>query len=415
MHAHTFDILEKRGFVKQISSKKVEEMLSSVKTVFYVGFDATAESLHIGSLVPIMAAAHLQRMGHFPICIIGGGTTLIGDPSGKTEMRKMLTKEQIETNGQSILEQLRRFVDLSGNNGLFLNNADWLLKLGYIEFLRDIGRHFKVNEMLRSESARLRLDRQEGLSFIEFNYQLLQAYDFLHLNNHHSCTLQIGGDDQWGNIVAGIGLVKSVTGQNVHALTFPLLTTARGQKMGKTEKGAIWLDPNKTSPFEFYQYWLNVDDRDVVRFLKLFTFVSLEEIHSFDNVIGSPLIKAKELLAFHVTQLTHGINAANAAIKDSQLLFGTGEGKSENIPTTEISMDELRNGLSISELLLRCKLTKSLSDGNRLSTGGGVYLNNERITQGQSHILVEHLKSGSILLRLGKKRYHKVTFTGDLS
>jgi len=411
MNSDTFNVLKERGFVKQTSSNDVATQLDSEKTVFYVGFDATADSLHVGSMVPIMAVAHLQRMGHYPICIIGGGTTLIGDPSGKTEMRKMLTKEQIESNGEAILDQLKRFVTLNQTDGLFMNNADWLLGIKYIEFLRDIGKHFKVNEMLRSESARLRLERQEGLSFIEFNYQLLQAYDFLYLNQNHNCTLQIGGDDQWGNIVAGINLVKSFNGHKVHALTFPLLTTARGQKMGKTEKGAIWLDEKKTTPFDFYQYWLNVDDRDVIRFLKLFTFVSLEIIQTFENAQGFALKKAKELLAYEVTKMTHGEQNADCVIRDSRALFGAGESQSENVPATEISINELDMGLTLSQLLLRCKLTKSLSEGNRLAEHGGAYLNNARVDQGQRKILPDDLKANSIMLRIGKKKYHKVIFT----
>lgn len=270
---NALSMLKERGFVQQCSDEDMLfKTLADPGVVFYAGFDPTADSLHIGSLVPIMAMAHLQRAGHVPIGLIGGGTTLIGDPSGKTEMRKFLSREEIEQNGRGILSQLKRYLKLEGDKGMFVNNADWLVDLNYIQFLRDIGRYFKVNEMIRAEAYRQRLEREEGLSFIEFNYQLLQAYDYLVLHDRHACHLQIGGDDQWGNILAGKDLIRRMRNADVHALTFPLITTARGQKMGKTEAGAIWLDASKTSPYEFYQYWINVDDRDVGRFLALFTF-----------------------------------------------------------------------------------------------------------------------------------------------
>ena len=304
--------------------------------VFYVGFDPTADSLHIGSLVPIMAMAHLQKAGNTPICIIGGGTAMIGDPSGKTKMRRTMNQSEIEENCSKIASQIKHYLTPQ-KNLIFANNAEWLLNLKYIDFLRDIGRHFKVNEMIKSEAYKQRLDRQEGLSFIEFNYQLLQAYDFLVLFDKHNCRLQMGGDDQWGNTLAGVNLVRRMRNEYVYALTFPLLTTARGDKMGKTETGAIWLDADKTSPYEFYQYWINIDDNDVVRFLNYFTFVSKEEIAKIKELRGANLRSAKETLAYEATKLTHGENEAQKVRISSRAIFESKIGNLESMPTIKIS------------------------------------------------------------------------------
>ena len=346
MH-NVFEALSERGFVKQTTNaEQVADLLSEGQVTYYVGFDPTASSLHVGSLVPIMAMAHLQRAGHRPIAIIGGGTTMIGDPTDKTEMRPMLSPEQIAANGKSILLQLQRYLDLgngiadvnnsqtSSEMGGFLNNADWLLSVNYIDFLRDIGKHFRVNEMIRAEGYRQRLERELGLSFLEFNYQLLQAYDYLCLFQKYECRLQLGGDDQWGNILAGVDLVRRVEGERVHAVTFPLLTTASGAKMGKTAGGAVWLDADRTSPYEFYQYWINADDRDVSRFLAYFTFLPMDEVRHLGNLKDEAVREAKEVLAYEVTQLAHGKTEADKAQAASRAAFGGGNLADVEMPTS---------------------------------------------------------------------------------
>jgi tyrosyl-tRNA synthetase len=414
---NVYEELVERGFLKQetglIEDPKsgavkstLKELLKTKGVVFYVGFDPTADSLHIGHLTPIMAMAHLQRAGHIPIAIIGGGTSMIGDPSGRTTMRQMLSKEAIAANGERILVQLKRYLKFGEGVGLFLNNADWLLPLGYIAFLRDIGKYFRVNEMVKSEAYRLRLEREEGLSFIEFNYQLLQAYDFLTLYERHHCILQMGGDDQWGNILAGVDLIRKVKQGQAYAFTFPLLTTATGQKMGKSEKGAVWLDPAKTSPYEFYQYWINTDDRDVERFLKFFTFLSFDQIGALCAEGGSSLRKAKEVLAFEATRITHGDKEAEKAQTASRNLF-SGGGDSSHVPTTEISNTEA-NTMKITELLTKTGLSSSKSDAMKLIKGGGVYVDDHQISD--PAIGIAKLFSGnSLLLRKGKKTYRRVT------
>lgn len=402
-------LLEERGFIKQCSNKeKLTSKLLSGKTAFYVGFDPTANSLHIGSLVPIMAMSFLQKMGHQPIAIIGGGTTMIGDPSGKTEMRRMMTQKQISLNGADILRQLKRYVSFGNEKGIFLNNADWLLKLNYIEFLRDIGTYFKVNEMLRSESYRQRLERQEGLSFTEFNYQLLQAYDFLVLSEKYDCILQMGGDDQWGNILAGTRLVRSINGTEVYSLTFPLLVTAKGKKMGKTESGAVWLDEEKTSVYDFYQYWINTDDRDVERFLKLFTELSLGKIIELCGVKKNVQI-SKEILAFEVTRLAHGKDKAVKAQETSRRLFGNSTGMIDSIPTSEIAESILKDGITISTLFHKSGLVSTKSEANRLIAQGGAYLNGIRIESYEDIININSVnKDNCLILRKGKKNYHRI-------
>ena len=307
MNKNAFEILQERGFVAQTNDEAaIRAALGSRQLTYYIGFDPTASSLHCGSLVPIMAMAHLQRSGHKPIGLIGGGTAMVGDPSGKTEMRQMLSFEDISANGAGILGQLRRYLHLESGAGASANNADWLMRLNYIEFLRDIGRYFRVNEMIRAEAYKARLEREEGLSFIEFNYQLLQAYDFLQLFERHGCVLQMGGDDQWSNILAGTDLIRRKHQKQAFCITFPLLTTARGEKMGKTAAGAIWLDAARTSPYDFYQYWINTDDRDVRRFLALFTFLPMSEVEALGAAQGAELNAAKEVLAFEATKLCHG-------------------------------------------------------------------------------------------------------------
>lgn len=404
-----FENLKERGFVRQTSDEaKVAALLSRPGITYYIGFDPTADSLHVGSLVPIMAMAHLQQAGHRPIAIIGGGTSMIGDPSGKTEMRRLMTSERIEANGQGILAQLQRYLVLDGKQGLFLNNADWLLPLNYIEFLRDIGRYFKINEMLRMEGYKLRLKREDGLSFIEFNYQLLQAYDFLKLFEDHDCVLQMGGDDQWGNILAGMDLIRRVKGQTAFALTFPLITTARGQKMGKTEKGTVWIDAKRTSPYEFYQYWINTDDRDVRRFLAFFTFLPIEEIDRLSKLDGEEIRQAKERLAFEVTKLAHGEKEAKKAQTTSKAAFTGSEDDVSAIPTSQIPLERFEEGIPIVDLLTEAGLVKTKSEARRLIRGGGIYLNRERVISEELTVKDQHLLDNQLMIRVGKKRYHRI-------
>lgn len=405
----TMNLLKERGFIKQCSGGDVlSRKLSSERVTFYIGFDPTADSLHIGSLVPIMAMAFLQKMGHRPIAIIGGGTAMIGDPSGKTEMRRMMTKEEIASNGKKILGQLKRYLSFEKGDAIFVDNADWLMSLNYIEFLRDIGRHFKVNEMIRAESYRQRLERQEGLSFIEFNYQLLQAYDFLVLFDRYGCTLQMGGDDQWGNILAGTELVRRIRREDVHGLTFPLLTTANGGKMGKTESGAVWLDENKTSAYDFYQYWVNTDDRDVERFLKLFTELSLELISDLCDP-KHDIREAKKALAFEATRLAHGEEKAISARDSSRSLFGGLMDELESIPTTEIAESEMVSGVTMAELFYRSKLVSTKSEANRLVKQGGAYVNEVKVELAADLVGVDvFTDKGYIILRKGKKTFHRI-------
>jgi tyrosyl-tRNA synthetase len=416
---NVYDELSSRGFVKQ-EVGALREKLSSEngKVTFYNGFDPTADSLHIGHLMPIMAMTHLQRAGHVPIALIGGGTAMIGDPSGKTEMRQMLSEKTIAANGKALKAQFEKYLKFGRGAGYFLNNADWLMKLGYIEFLREIGKYFRVNEMIKAEAYRARLEREEGLSFIEFNYQLLQAYDFLVLFDKYHCTLQVGGDDQWSNMLAGSDLIRRMRpekndGQNPACLlTLPLLVTATGQKMGKTEAGAVWLDPKKTSPYEFYQYWINADDRDVERFLKLFTFMPLDEIAALCAEGGASLRKAKEVLAFETTRITHGDKEAEKARAAARNLFGGEDGNNEaaDVPATEISSKEAEN-MKITDLLVHIGFASSKSEANRLIKAGGVSVDGKIAIDSMASI--KSLSGAdSFLIRKGKKFYHRVTIGG---
>ena len=406
---NVFDVLIERGFVKQCSDEAGLRNLFAKKenVVFYVGFDPTADSLHIGSLVPIMAMAHLQKAGNTPICIIGGGTAMIGDPSGKTKIRRTMNQSEIEENCSKIASQIKHYLTPQ-KNLIFANNAEWLLNLKHIDFLRDIGRHFKVNEMIKSEAYKQRLDRQEGLSFIEFNYQLLQAYDFLVLFDKHNCRLQMGGDDQWGNMLAGVNLVRRMRNEDVYALTFPLLTTARGDKMGKTETGAIWLDADKTSPYEFYQYWINIDDNDVVRFLNYFTFVSKEEIAKIKELKGANLRSAKETLAYEATKLTHGENEAQKVRISSRAVFESKIGNLESMPTIKISQKNIATGIPVIDILCMVKLVATRSEARRLISQGGIYINDQKVNSLDFVVGVDLVKDSFILIRRGKKQYCRV-------
>jgi len=415
---NVFDTLKARGFVRQCTGEEdVARLLAEKQITYYVGFDPTADSLHAGSLVPVMAMAHLQRAGHQPIAIIGGGTTMIGDPSDKTEMRQLLPREQIAANGASILEQLQRYVKLNARmpdtdktDGLFLDNAEWLLPLNYIDFLRYIGKHFRVNEMLRAEAYRQRLEREEGLSFLEFNYQLLQAYDFLCLYQRYGCVLQIGGDDQWSNILAGVDLVRRLEGERVYALTFPLLTTAGGAKMGKTAGGAVWLDANKTSPYEFYQYWINTDDRDVERFLAYFTFLPMDEVRRLGGLEHEAIREAKAVLAYEATKLAHGKAEADKAQTASRAAFGGGGQELAAMPTTTLPTGRIHAGIPIMELFHEVGLARSRSEARRLIQQGGAYINEKQYRAIDTVADATLLEDNALRLRAGKKRYHRVVF-----
>ncbi len=405
-----FEELKQRGFVCQASDEAaVARMLGAGRVTFYVGFDSTASSLHCGSLVPIMAMAHLRKAGHRTIALIGGGTTLVGDPSGKTEMRKMLDEETVRSYGRSIAAQLDRYLGFDGENALSVNNADWLLPMNYIGFLREIGRHFSVNRMLAAEAYKLRLER--GLSFIEFNYQLLQAYDYLTLHRTQGCTLQMGGDDQWGNILAGVDLIRRIEGPEAvaEALTFPLLTTASGAKMGKTAKGAVWLDPQLFSPYEFFQYWVNCDDRDVGRFLKLFTFLPLDEIGRLEALKDRELNEAKRVLAYEATKLAHGETAASEARAAAAAAFGgAGEKDMDAVPATTVPLARLKAGISPAELFAEVGLTPSRAEAKRLIKQGGLYVNEERVSDLERLITEKDAGPEGIILKAGKKKIHRI-------
>ena len=443
--SNLIDILKKRGFIDQtIHEKALDEYLETEQVTCYIGFDPTASSLHVGSLVPIMSLAHMQRHGHRPIALIGGGTGLVGDPSGKTEMRKLLTPEMVDENATGIKKQLSRFIDFSDDKALMLNNADWLTKLEYIPFLRDFGRHFSVNRMIKAESYKMRLESEEGLNFIEFNYMLLQAYDFLELYDHYGCRLQMGGSDQWGNIVAGVELIRRVRQETVFGITFPLITTSSGAKMGKTAEGAVWLDPNKTSPYEYYQYWINTDDRDVVRFMALFTFLPMEEIKMLEKLSGADLNNAKVVLAFEATQIAHGMEEAIKAYHAAARMFGdrvvskdimpsssvprngfedknismkidsnwpglkVEANMTASIPHSYMEEDRFEEGIPVFKLYHMVGLTSSGSAARRLVEQGGAYVNGKRMESFDYLLTNSDIIDLEILLRAGKKRYHKI-------
>jgi tyrosyl-tRNA synthetase len=399
--------LRERGFVQQINDEPgLTALLGRGPVTFYCGFDPTASSLHVGSMVPLMAMAHLARAGHRPIAVLGGGTTMIGDPSGKTELRQMLTREAIVENGRAIEPQVRRFLTGAGDRALVVDNADWLLPLNYIEFLRDIGRHFSVNRMLAAEAYKLRIEK--GLSFIEFNYQILQAYDFLMLKRRHGCALQIGGDDQWGNILAGTDLIRRLDQAEAYALTFPLITTAAGAKMGKTAAGAVWLAADRTSPFDFYQYFVNVDDRDVGRFLKLLTFLPMAELEKLAALEGAELRAAKQALALAVTEIVHGAEAAEAAQKAAQAAFGGG-GAGELVPTYEV---DFSGEVKIVDLLAAAGLAPSKSAARRLVEQGGVRVGERKVAAVDEVLKAEEVGADGVLLHAGKKHLKRIVAKG---
>lgn len=428
--SNVIDILNERGFIEQTThDKELRNYLASDNVTCYIGFDPTASSLHVGSLVPIMSLAHMQRHGHRPIALVGGGTGLVGDPSGKTEMRKLLTEEDVASNVIGLKAQLSSFIDFSDGGAQMVNNADWLTKLAYIPFLRDIGRHFSVNRMIKAESYKMRLDSDEGLSFIEFNYMVLQAYDFLELRKRHECGLQMGGSDQWGNIVAGIDLIRRVEGKSAFGITFPLITTASGAKMGKTAAGAVWLDPQRTSPYDYYQFWVNTDDRDLTRFLALFTFLPMAEIRAVDDLDGSDLNAAKSILAFEATRLAHGEAQALKAYRSASSMFGkrqfpTGlllsstlprgaDGDADDtVPQTEMGLEEFEAGIPAFKLFHIVGLTDSSGAARRLIKQGGGYVNGRRLDRFDEMVTANDINEMEILLRAGKKHFFKICIKG---
>ncbi len=427
MDKHVVDELSARGFVQQITEPEpLRELLGKESVTFYVGIDPTADSLHAGHLLPVMGMAIMQKYGHRPIVIVGGGTAMVGDPSGKTEMRKMLTREQIVENSNKIKLQLGRYLDFSEGKAMMVDNYEWLGSLNYIDFLRDIGRHFSVNKMLTYETYKRRMET--GLSFLEFNYQLLQAYDFYVLYKKYNCRLQMGGDDQWANILAGSDLIRRMGGEDVYGHTFPLLTTATGAKMGKTEAGALWLDPEKTSPYDYYQYWVNVDDRDIVRFMRLYTFLPVDEIERLENLKDAEFNLAKTILAFEATKLTHGEEEARKAMMAAMAAFGSREIPADMVPSSTIPRGKQAGnesgvpGVSIDgvfigaaplliDVLADNGLVKSKGEGRRLVQQGGVYVNDERIQDIEFKLEHKDVKNGKIELRLGKKRYFNLNFS----
>jgi len=420
-------VLKERGFIEALTHKQeLKDYLNNNKTTCYIGFDPTADSLHVGNLVCIMALAHMQKNGHRPIAMVGGGTVLIGDPSGKTELRKVMTQEEIDKNKKKIRKQLSGFLDFSDDKALLLDNAQWLTKLEYIPFLRDIGRHFSVNKMIKAESYKARIDSEDGLTFIEFNYMLLQAYDFMLLAKSYNCLLQMGGSDQWGNIVAGIDLTRRTLGKQAFGITFPLITTAGGIKMGKTHKGAVWLDAEKFSPYEYYQFWINTDDADVFRFLALFTFLPMKDIEQVKHIQGVDLNKAKVILAYEACKICHGEKEAIKALKTSVSMFGPIEipdnflagsniprnihksDKYNSLPSSFYNQDDIIEKISLIDLFTDTGLCKSKSDVRRLIKQGGAYINGKKIDSFDQKIIDSDIENNEVLLRAGKKKYHKI-------
>lgn len=404
---HIVDIFAERGFIEQVTDWDGVYNQLKEPTTGYIGFDPTGSSLHVGNLIPVMSLAHLQQAGHRPIAVVGGGTALVGDPSGKTEMRPILTRDEIDRNAEGIKKQLSRFIEFGDGRAMMVNNADWLVELNYIEFLRDIGKHFSVNRMLSAESYRSRIET--GLNFIEFNYMLLQAYDFWHLFKHYDCRLQMGGNDQWGNILAGADLTRRLEGGIVHGITFPLITTSVGIKMGKTHQGAIWLDPGLTSPYEYYQYWINQDDRDIIRFLKLFTFLPMEEIQRLAELKDEEIKEAKEILAYEATRICHGQAEAQKARNSAKQLFGGNrEALGDSVPSYSVDSVVIEQGIPAFILFEKTGLCNTRSEARRLISQGGGYVNDRRLDQFDEIIDTNDVINESILLRAGKKRYLKV-------
>lgn len=402
-----FDELKARGMIAQMTNEeKIQDLMENQKIKFYIGFDPTADSLHVGHFVQIMVMAHMQRAGHVPIALFGGGTGMIGDPSGKTDMRKMLTKETIQHNIDCFQKQMSKLVDFSDGKALMVNNADWLLNLNYIEFLREVCVHFSVNRMLAAECYKQRLER--GLSFFELNYMIMQSYDFLVLSREYDCQLEFGGDDQWSNIIGGVELNRRMDGREVCGMTFNLLQTSDGRKMGKTEKGAVWLDPEKTSPYEFYQYWRNVDDADVINCMKMLTFIPLDEIAEYEKLEGSALNQAKEKLAFEVTKLIHGAEEAQKAQSAAKALFSS-SADAEHMPTTVLKPEQFTDdAITVIDILVAASLAKSKGEARRLIEQGGITVDDGRVTNLGAAVSKADFAKGHVLVKKGKKVFHKI-------
>ena len=403
---NVMDVLRERGFIAQtVYEDDLYKMLDNEKVTFYVGFDPTADSLHIGHYIPIMAMAHMQRAGHRPIALMGGGTGLIGDPSGKSDLRKMLTPEIVDHNVDCIKQQMSRFLDFSDGKALIVNNADWLRSLNYIDFLREVGVHFSVNRMLTAECYKQRMEK--GLTFLEFNYMLMQSYDFLELFRRYGCRVEMGGDDQWSNILSGADLIRRKEHEDAFAMTFKLLLTHDGRKMGKTEAGALWLDPKKTSPYDFYQYWRNVDDADVLKCLRMLTDLPLEQIDEMDKWEGAQLNQAKEILAFELTKLVHSEEEARKAQDAARALFSQG-GDRSNMPTTALAAGDLTDGaVGVLDLMLKCGLVPSKKEARRLIEQGGVELDGVKVTDVAASVTAEQLSGEGVTIKKGKKVFHR--------
>ena len=400
-----YDELVARGLIAQVTNEEeIREMVDNGKATFYIGFDPTADSLHVGHFMALCLMKRLQMAGNKPIALIGGGTAMIGDPSGRTDMRSMMTKETIDHNCACFKKQMERFIEFGEGKAQMVNNADWLLNLNYIDFIRDIGACFSVNNMLRAECFKQRMEK--GLSFLEFNYMPMQSYDFYYLFQHYGCNMQFGGNDQWSNMLGGTELIRRKLGKDAHAMTITLLLNSEGKKMGKTAKGAVWLDPNKTSPYEFYQYWRNVDDADVMKCIRMLTFLPLEQIDEMDSWKDAKINEAKEILAFELTKLVHGEEEAQKAQASAKALF-VGGGENAEIPTTEITEDQLTDGkIGLLSLMVACKLATSNGDARKNVLGGGVTVNDEKVTDVKFEVSREDLAQG-VKLRKGKKTFHK--------
>ena len=407
MSQNVYDVLQERGFIAQTTHEELRELLGKEKVTFYIGFDATADSLTAGHFLTIMAMMHMQKAGHRPIALLGGGTTMIGDPSGKSDMRNMLTKETIDHNAKRFKEQLSRFITFDDDKGILANNADWLLNLNYVEFLREVGVHFSVNKMLTAECYKQRMER--GLTFLEFNYMIMQSYDFYMLYQKYGCTMQFGGDDQWANMLGGTELIRRKLGKDAYAMTITLLLNSEGKKMGKTQSGAVWLDPEKTSPFDFYQYWRNVDDADVIKCMRLLTFLPLEEIDEMAKWEGSQLNKAKEILAYELTNLVHGEEEAKKAQEGARALFAGGA-DTAHMPTTELADEDFseEGTIDLISMLVKAGMVPTRSEGRRAIEQGGVSIDGEKITDVKYTVAKDALTGEGVVLKKGKKKFNKV-------
>ena len=403
-----YEELKARGLIAQVTNEEeISKMINEGKAVFYIGFDPTADSLHVGHFMALCLMKRLQMAGNRPIALIGGGTGMIGDPSGRTDMRSMMTVETIQHNCDCFKKQMERFIEFGEGKAMMLNNAEWLMKLNYIDVLRDVGACFSVNNMLRAECYKQRMEK--GLSFLEFNYMIMQSYDFYYLFQHYGCNMQFGGDDQWSNMLGGTELIRRKLGKDAHAMTITLLLNSEGKKMGKTAKGAVWLDPNKTTPYEFYQYWRNVGDQDVLKCLRMLTFLPLEQIDEMDKWEGSQLNTAKEILAFELTKLVHGEEEAKKAQDAAKALF-VGGGDMSNVPSTTLTAEDLTDGsIGILDLMVKCKLAPSKKEARRLVEQGGVTVNEEKVSDVNTAYTADQLSGDGLMIRKGKKVFHKAS------